>query len=97
MTGREAHQNDGSNANATLIYSKSHDEPKACTHVPSETRRTTCTIPTPGRHHGRTGAQRATVSGPGLQWPLPSILDYPSTARGPPPVSGGCRKVTKTS
>jgi len=66
ITGREAHQNDGSNANATPIYSNTHDDPQSYTHIPSETRRKTCTIPTPGRHHGGTGAQRATVSGPGL-------------------------------
>jgi len=57
----------------------------------------TCTIPTPGRRHGGTGAQRATVSGPGLQWPRNSILDYPFTGRGPLPVSGESRRVTKTS
>jgi len=63
ITGCEAHQNDGSNANATLIYSNTHDDPTAYTHTPSEARRRTCTIPTHGRHHGGTGAQRATVSG----------------------------------
>jgi len=94
---REAHQNDESNANSTLIYSNTHDDPKAYTHVPSEARRRTCTIPTPGRHHWGTGAQRATRSGPGLQWPMTSIPDYPSTGRGPLPVSAGSRKVTKTS
>ena len=31
------------------------------------------------------------------KWPLPSIPDSPSTGRGPAPVSGGSRKVTKTS
>ena len=66
ITGREAHQNDGSNANATMIYSNTHDDPKAYSHIPSETRRRTCTIPTPWRYHGGTGTQRATVSGPGL-------------------------------
>jgi len=66
ITGREAHPNDGSNANATMIYSNTHDDPKAHTHIPSETRRRTCTIPTPWRYHRGTGAQRATVSGPGL-------------------------------
>jgi len=66
ITGREAHQNDGSNANATMIYSNTHDDPKAYTHIPSETRRRTCTIPTLWRYHGRTGTQRATASGPGL-------------------------------
>ena len=66
ITGRGAPQNDRSNANATLIYSKTQDDPKAYTHIPSEARSRTCTIPTPGRHHGRTGAQRATVSGTGL-------------------------------
>jgi len=66
ISGREAHQNEGSIANATLIYSNTHDDPKAYTHIPSETRRRTCTIPTPGRHNGGIGAQRATVSGPGL-------------------------------
>jgi len=50
-----------------------------------------------GRHYGGTGTHRATISGTGLMWPLPSILDYPSTGKGPPPVSGGSRKVTKTS
>jgi len=54
-------------------------------------------MPTPWRYHGGTGTQRATISGPGLQWPLPSIPESPSTGRGPPPVSGGSRKVTKTS
>jgi len=66
ITGRKAHQNDGSNANATLIYSKTQNDPKVNTHIPTETRRRTCTIPTPGRHHGGTGAQRATISGTGL-------------------------------
>jgi len=63
---REAHKNDGSNANATMIYSKTHDDPKPYAHTPAETRRTTCTIPTPWRYHEGTGTQRATVSGPGL-------------------------------
>ena len=49
--------------NATLIYSNTHYDSKAYTHIPSETIRRTCTIPTPGRHPERTGAQRATVSG----------------------------------
>jgi len=66
ITGREAHQNDGSSAHATMICSNTHDDPKAYTHIPSETRRRTCTIPTPWRHHGGSGTQRATVSGPGL-------------------------------
>jgi len=63
---REAHKNDGSNANATMIYSKTHDDPKPYAHTPAETRRTTCTIPAPWRYHEGTGTQRATVSGPGL-------------------------------
>jgi len=46
ITGREAHKNDGSNASATMIYSNTHDDPKAYSHIPSETRRRTCTIPT---------------------------------------------------
>jgi len=46
ITGREAHQNAGTDANATLIYSNTHDDPIAYTHVPSETIRRTCTIPT---------------------------------------------------
>jgi len=66
ITGREAHKNDGSNANATMIYSNTHDDPKAYTHVGSETRRRTCTIPTRWRYQGGTGTRRATVSGPGL-------------------------------
>jgi len=66
ITGREAHQNDGSSAHATMICSNTHDDPKAYTHIPSETRRRTCTIPTSRRHHGGSGTQRATVSGPGL-------------------------------
>ena len=66
ITGRQAHQNDGNNANATLMYSSTHDDPKAHTHIPSETRHKTRTIPTPGSYHAGTGAQRATVSGPGL-------------------------------
>jgi len=52
--------------------------------------------PEPRGLHGGTDAQRATVSGPGLSWPLHSILDYPSTGRGPLPDPGGSRKVTKT-
>ena len=44
-----------------------------------------------------TCTQRATVSGPGLEWPLPSIPVSSSTGRGPLLVSGGSRKVTKTS
>jgi len=80
-----------------MIYSNTHDDPKAYSHTPSETRRRSCTIPTSWRYHGRTGTQRATVSGPGPYWPLPSIPDSPSTERGPSPVSGGSRKVTKTS
>ena len=70
---------------------------KAFTNIPSEERSRTCTIPTPGRHHGGTGTQRATVSGTDLWWPLPSILDDPSTGRGPPPVSGRNENVTKSS
>jgi len=66
ITGREAHKNDGSNANATTIYSNTHDDPKAYSHIPSETRSRTCTIPTSWRYHGGTGTHRATVSGPGL-------------------------------
>ena len=66
IPGREAHQTEGSNANAALIDSNRRDDPKAYPHVPSETRSKTCAIPTPGRYHGWTGAQRATVSGPGL-------------------------------
>jgi len=66
ITGREAHQKDGSNANATMICSNTHDDPKAYCHIPSETRRRTCTIPTPWGYHGGAGTQRATVSGPGL-------------------------------
>ena len=66
ITGREAHKSDGSNANATTIYSNTHDDPKAYSHIPSETRRRTCTIPTRWRYHGGTGTQLATVSGPGL-------------------------------
>jgi len=66
ITGRKAHLNDGRNANATMIYSNTHDDPKAYTRIPSETRRRKCTIPTPWRYHGGTGIQRATVSGPGL-------------------------------
>jgi len=88
ITGREAHHNAGSSANATLIYSKTQDEPKTYTHIPSEAGSKTCTIPTPGCHHGGTSTQLATVSVTGLQWPLPSILDYRSTGRGPPSVSG---------
>jgi len=34
ITGRGAHQNSGSNANATLIYSKTQDDLKAYTHIP---------------------------------------------------------------
>jgi len=97
LTGRVAHQNDGSNASATLINSNPLDDPNAHTHMPSETRLRTCAIPTAGRYHWGTGAQRATISGPGLKWPPTSFLDYSSTGRGPPPVSCGSRKVTKTS
>ena len=87
ITGRGAHQNDGSNANATLIYSKTHDVPNACTRIPSETRLRTCAVPTPGGNHGGTGAQWAAVSGTGIKRTLPSILDYPANGRGPPPIS----------
>jgi len=80
-----------------MIYSNTHDDPKAYSHIPSETRHRTCTIPTPWPHNGGTDTQRATVSGPGLSWPLHSIPDSPCTGRGPPPVSGGRKKVTKTS
>jgi len=66
ITGREAHQNDGSDANATMIYSNTHDDPKAYCHIPSEARPRTSTIPTPWRCHGGTGTQWATVSGLGL-------------------------------
>lgn len=97
ITGRGAHQNDKSNASATLIHSKTPDYPKTYTHIPSEEKRRTSTMLTPGRHNGGTGTHRATISGAGLKWPLPSILDHPSTGGGPPPVSGGCRKVTKNS
>jgi len=38
--------NAGPNANAMLIYSNTHDDHKANTHIPSETRRRTCTVPT---------------------------------------------------
>jgi len=34
ITGREAHQNDKSSANAALIYSKTQDGPKIYTHIP---------------------------------------------------------------
>jgi len=68
ITGRGAHQNAGTNANATLIYSSTHDDPKAYSHTPSETRRRTCTIPTqeemvvggPGP-----GGPRSLMRGPG--------------------------------
>ena len=40
------HQNAGTHANATLIYSSMHDNPKSYTHIPSETRCRTCSIPT---------------------------------------------------
>jgi len=66
ITGREAHQNDGRNANATMIYSNTHDDPKEYAHLHSEKRRRTCTIPTPWRYQVGTGTPRATVSGPGL-------------------------------
>jgi len=66
ITGREAHQNDGSNSNATMIYSNTHDDPKAYSHIHSEVRPSTSTIPTPRHCHGGTGTQRATVSGLGL-------------------------------
>jgi len=36
ITGREAHQNAGTNANATLIYSCKQADPEAHTHIPSE-------------------------------------------------------------
>ena len=49
-----------------MIYSTTHDDPKAYSYVLSETRHMTSTIPTPWRYHGGTGTQRATVSGPGL-------------------------------
>jgi len=97
ITGREAHKNDGSNADATMFYSNTHDDPKAYSHIPSEARRRTCTIPTPWRYHGGTGTQRAAVSGPGLYCPLRIVPDSPSTGSGPSPVFGGSRKVTKTS
>ena len=54
ISGREAHKNDRSNANATIIYSNTHDDPKAYTYKPSETRRRTCTISTRRRYHGGT-------------------------------------------
>jgi len=66
ITGRKANQNDGSIASTTLMYSNKQDDPKAYTHIIPETRRRMCTIATAGRHHGETGAKRATVSGPGL-------------------------------
>jgi len=34
ITGREAHQNDESNSNATLNYSTTRDDPKAYTDIP---------------------------------------------------------------
>ena len=54
ITGREAHKNDGSNANATMIYSNTHDDPKAYTHVPCE--------PNAGRAQSRPPG--ATMGGP---------------------------------
>ena len=65
IVGRGAHQSDRSNSNATLIYSKTKDELEAYTRMPSEERSRACTIQTPGRHYGGTGAQRATISGTG--------------------------------
>jgi len=67
FSGRRAHQIAGINANATLIYSSTHDDLKK-THIPSETRSRTCAIPTqdetvvggPG-----TGVPRSLMRGPG--------------------------------
>jgi len=68
ITGRETLQNDVSIANTTLMnfYSNTHDDPKAHILIPSEKRRRTSKIRTPGRHHRGTDVQRATVSGSGL-------------------------------
>jgi len=60
-----------------MIYSNTHDDPKAYSHIPAEARLRTCTIPTPWRYHGGTGTQRATVSGPGLspvEWASPAVM-----------------------
>jgi len=62
-TGREAHQNDRSNPNATLIYSNTRDDPKAHTHIPSDTRRRTCTIMAGPMPNGPRSQARAS-SGP---------------------------------
>ena len=60
ITGREAHQNAGTNANATLIYSLKQVDPSTHTHIPSgEEKR--AHEPCQRDGHGGTGAQRATV------------------------------------
>jgi len=59
-TGREAHQNAGTNANVKLIYSLKQDDPGTHTHTPSGEAKRTRAQPT-RTVTGGTGAQRATV------------------------------------
>ena len=59
ITGREAHKNARTNANATLIYSLKQVDPSTLTLRSREARRAHETCSRGG--HGGTGAQRATV------------------------------------
>jgi len=80
ITGREPHQNAGTNANATLIYSLKQADQGTHTHKPSAEAERTRTQPT-----------RTVMGGPvpsgsrswnrGLWWPLPRIKGHSSTGR----------------